>query len=128
MKKNHPVQTIFNTRKLKSCLHGLKSTFDKDLKSHVVYELTCNVCNSIYVGQRCWHITTRVAEHVMVDSPMGLYAIECNGAKTAFQWKILDQCSNQSKLMTLEALYIKTLKPVIDTRDKYQTRELTLKA
>ena len=45
--------------------------------------------------------------------------------KTAFQWKILDQCGNQSKLMTLEALFIRTLKPAIDTRDEYRTRELT---
>ena len=58
----------------------------------------------------------------------GVYAIECNGDKTAFQWKILDQCSNQSKLMTLEALYIRTLKPAINTRDEYRTVELTLKA
>ena len=48
--------------------------------------------------------------------------------KTAFQWKILDQCSNLSKLVTLEALYIRTPKPAIKTRDEYRTRELTLKA
>ena len=58
---------------------------------------------------------------------MGIHAIECNG-KTAFQWKILDQCDNQSKLMTLEALFIRTQKPVINTHDEHRTRELTLKA
>ena len=87
-----------------SCLLSLKSSFDNDLKSHVVYELTCNGCKSIYVGQTYRHITTRVAEHAMADSPMGVHAIESNGEKTSFQWKILDQCSNQSKLMTLEVL------------------------
>ena len=51
LNKIHPVQTIFTTRKLKSCLPSLKSSFDKDLKSHVVYELICNGCKSIYVGQ-----------------------------------------------------------------------------
>ena len=127
LNKIHPVQTIFTTRKLRSCFPSFKSSFDKDLKSHVVYELTCNGCKSIYVGQTCRHITTRVAEHAEADAPIGLYAIECNGDKTAFQWKILDQCSNQSKLMTLEALYIRSLKPAINTRDEYRTRELTLK-
>ena len=48
--------------------------------------------------------------------------------KTAFQWKILDQCINQSRLMTLEALYIRTLKSAINKHDEYRTRELTLKA
>ena len=62
------------------------------------------------------------------ESPMGVHAIECNGEKTAFQWKILDQCSNQSKLLTLEALYIRTMKPAINTRDEHRTQELTLKA
>ena len=94
----------------------------------MVFELTCNGYKSIYVGQTCRHITTKVAEHAKSDSPMGTNAIECNGDKTAFQWKTLDQCTNQSKLMTLEALYIKTLKPATNTRDKYLTRELTLKA
>ena len=72
----------------------------------MVYELTCNGCNSIYVGQTCRHITTRVAEHAKADSPVGLHAIECNGDKTAFQWKILDQCGNQSKLMTMKECQI----------------------
>ena len=62
----------------------------------------------------------------MANSPMGVNAIEFNGDKIAFQWKILDQCNNQLKLMTLEALYIRTLKPAIDTRDEYWTQELTL--
>ena len=59
---------------------------------------------------------------------MGMQAIECNIDKTAFQRKILDQCGNQSKLMTLEPLYIRTLKTAINTRDEYRTQELTLKA
>ena len=98
LNKFHPVQTIFTTRKLKSCLPSLKSSFDKDLKSHVVYELTCNGVKSIYVGQTCRHITTRVAKHARAYSPMRVHAIECNGDKTAFQWKILGQCRDQSKL------------------------------
>ena len=84
LNKNHPVQTIFTTRKLKSCLPSLKSSFDMDLKSHVFYEFTCNGCKSIYVGQKCRFITTRVAEHAKADSPMGVHAIECNGDKNSF--------------------------------------------
>ena len=125
LNKIHPVETIFTIRKLNSCLPSLKSSFDKDLKSHVVNEHTCNGCKSIYAGQTCRHIITRVAEHAKANSPMGVHAIKCNVDKTAFQWKILDQCGNQSKLMTLEALYIRTLKPAINKRDEYRTRELT---
>ena len=42
LNKFHPVQTIFTTRKLKSCSLSLKSSFDKDLKSHADFHLTCN--------------------------------------------------------------------------------------
>ena len=59
---------------------------------------------------------------------MGEHAIKCKGDKRAFQWKIIDQCSNQFILMTLEALCIRTLKTAINTRDEYRTRELKLKA
>ena len=123
LNKIHPVLTIFTTRKLKSCLPILKSSFDKDHKSHAVYELICNGCKSISIGQTSRQITTRVAEHAKADSPMRVHVIECNGDKTTFQWKTLDQCSNPSKLMTLEALYIRTLKPAINTRDEYRTQE-----
>ena len=85
LNKIHPVQTVFTTRKLKSCLPTLKSSFDKDLKSPVVYELTCNGCKSIFVGQTCRNISTRVVEHATADSLMGVHAIECNSDKTAFQ-------------------------------------------
>ena len=124
--KIHPVQTIFTTRKLKSCLPSLKCSFDKDLKSHKVYETTCNGCKSIYVRQTCRHITTSLAERAKAGSQVGIN--ECNGNETAFQWKILDHCGNQSKLMTLEALYIRLFKPTIIKRDNYRTRKLTLKA
>ena len=66
-----------------SCLPSLLSSFDMDLKSHVIYELTCNECKSIYVGQTCRRITTRVAEHARADSTMGVHAIEWNADKTA---------------------------------------------
>ena len=59
---------------------------------------------------------------------MGIHAIECNGDTTAFQWKILDQCGNQFKLMTLEGLYIRIMTPAINTSNEYRTRELALKA
>ena len=94
LNRNHPVQKLFTAQKLKSCLPSLKASFHKGLKSHMVYELTCNGCQSIYEGKTCRHITTKVAQHAKADSPMGINAIECKSDKTAPQWTILDQCSN----------------------------------
>ena len=69
-----------------------------------------------------------VAEHVKAYTPMRIHEIERNVNKTVFQWNILDQDGNQSKLMTLEALYIRTLKSAINMRDENLTREMTLTA
>ena len=60
----------------------------------------------------------KVAEHAKVDSPMGIHAFGCNGDKIVFQWKLLDHFGKQSKLLILEALYIRTLKPAINMRDE----------
>ena len=67
LKKFCELQMVFITRKLRSCLPTLKSSFDRDLKSHVVNEIKCNWCGSIYVGQTSGHVTTRVTEHQKKD-------------------------------------------------------------
>ena len=59
LNKIHPVQTIFTTRKLTSCLASFKYSLYEDLKSQVIFDFTCNGCNSIYVGHTWQHITTR---------------------------------------------------------------------
>ena len=68
LKKLCDIQIIFTARKLRTCLPSLKSPFDKNLKSHVVYKVTCNGCSSIYVSQTSRHVTTRISEHQMKDS------------------------------------------------------------
>ena len=127
LKKLCELQVVFTTRKLRSCLPTLKSSFDRDLKSHVVYEIKCNGCGSIYVGQTSRHVTTRITEHQKKDSQVGQHLIECRGATNDIEWRILDACRSVEKLMIIEAIYISKLKPALNTRDEYRGRELTLK-
>ena len=42
LKKLCKLKVVFTTQKLRSCLPILKSSFDRDLKSHVVYEIKCD--------------------------------------------------------------------------------------
>ena len=113
-------------RNLRSCLATLNSSFDRDLKSHVVYEIKYNGCGSIYVGQTSRHVTTGITEQEK-DSQVGQHLIECRGAKNDIEWKILDPCWTVEKLMIIEAIYISMLKPALNTRDEYMGWELTLK-
>ena len=85
------IQIIF-TRKTKTCLTPLKSSFDKNLKSHVVYRITCNGCSSIYFGQTSRHVTTRISENQKKNSPVGQQPIEGCGTAHNIEWEILDAC------------------------------------
>ena len=68
---------------------------------------------------------TRISEHLKKDS--GQHLVECCGTTHNVKWEILDACRGVEKLMTIEAIYIKNLKPQLNTRDEYRGRELKLK-
>ena len=99
-------QIIFTTRKLKTSLPSLKTSFARELRSKVVYKLTCKGCNSTYVGQTVRPLATRVDEHRKGDSPVGQHLLECNkevGGTAELKSEIIDQRANTHKLLTLEA-------------------------
>ena len=118
-------QIIFTTRKLKTCLPSLKTSFARELRSKVVYKLTCSGCNSTYVGQTVRHLATRINEHRKGDSPLGQHLLECNkevGGTAELKSEIIDQTANTHKLLTLEALHIWRERPKINTRDEFRSR------
>ena len=104
LKKLRELQVVFTTRKLRLCLPILKSSFVIDLKSHVVYEINCNGCWSIYVGQTSRHVTTRITEHQKKDSQVAQHLVEFRGATNDIEWKILDACRTVEKLMIIKAI------------------------
>ena len=112
-------QKIFTTRKVKTCLPSLKTSFARELRSKVVYKL-----------QTVRHLATRVDEHRKGDSPVGQHLLECNkevGGTAELKSEIIDQTANTHKLLTLEALHIWRERPKINTREEFRSRELTLK-
>ena len=121
------LQVVVTTRKLRSCLPTLKPSFDRDLKSHVVYVIKRNGCGFIYFWQTSRHVTTRITEHQKKDSQVGQHLVECLGATNDIEWKILDACRTLEKLMIIESIYISKLKPALNTSDVFRGRELTLK-
>ena len=54
---------IYTSRKLKTCLPSLNSSFDQHPKSHVIYEIICSECDFTKLGQFAEQITTRMVEH-----------------------------------------------------------------
>ena len=115
-------QIIFTTKKIKTCMPSLKSSFSSELKSKVVYRLECWGFKSVYVGQTIRHLTTRTEEQGKEDTPVGQPIKQCGseGGKSEFKWKTIDQASSSIKLLTLEAMHIRKERPAINTRDELE--------
>ena len=123
------VQVFFTTRKLESCLPSLKSLFLNDLESRVVYEQSCSGCTSSYVGKTVRHLTTRIEEHKKADSPVGFHLQQCQfeGNSAALSWEFIYTSHNQTNLLLLEEIHIRKVKPGLNTRNEFRSRELKLK-
>ena len=122
-----PCTIVMTLRKLKTVLPSLKPSVEKMFKSGVVYKLTCPRCNACYVGQTSRHLQSRFKEHKR-GGPMKLHLNECNVNITDENVDILQTTSRgESHLLTLEALNIREIKPSINTKDEYRSRELTIK-
>lgn len=125
---NAPCKIVTTIRKMKTVLPSLKAPVDKALRSGLVYKITCSRCQSCYVGQTTRHLLVRVREHKRSGTPVESHFCACNTDVTMDDVNII-ATSNKSvyKLMTLEALFIRSIKPSINTKDEYKSRTLTIK-
>ena len=118
---------IFTLKKLKTALPPLKEPVPSLLKSGVVYQLECPSCKAGYVGETLRHLTHRFREHRINEGPLRRHLKNCNTDLQIDNVKILATASNQEKLMTLEALFIRDLKPSLNTKDEFKSRKLRIK-
>ena len=59
--------------------------------------------------------------------PMNSHFDVYDGTPDESMVNILGKANSLPKLLTLEALFIKELKPLLNTKDEFRSRELTLK-
>ena len=97
------------------------------LHNNVVYKISCPRCESSYVGQTTRHLQQRFREHIGNKGPVKSHFEICNLAPNENVISILSRNNNSEHLLTLEALFIKEIDPVINTKDEYRSRTLTLK-
>ena len=115
-------------RKLKTVMPSLKPPVEKALRSGVVYQISCPRCKACYVGQTGRHLTTRFKEHQSKKGPVKTHFSECGVPLELDMVEILasSQRSEQHRL-TLEALFIREIKPSLNTKDEYRNRELRIR-
>jgi len=125
---NAPCKVILTLRKLKTVLPSLKAPVEKALQSGVVYQITCSRCEARYVGQSIRHLITRIKEHSRVSSPVGIHFKKCQSSISINDdVKIIAKSKSQRQLLIEEALYIKQLKPSINTKEEYKSHTLVIK-
>ena len=124
---NAPCRVIFTLRKLKTVLPSLKPPIDQLLKSKVVYQIKCPGCNASYVGQTCRHLTTRLNEHLTRKGPVKEHLKLCQNSINEQCIRILTSThKGESTLLTLEALWIREIRPTLNTKDEFKSRELII--
>ena len=123
-----PCRVIMTLRKLKTVMPSLKPPVEKALRSGVVYQISCPRCKACYVGQTGRHLTTRFKEHQSKKGPVKTHFSECGVPLELDMVEILasSQRSEQHRL-TLEALFIREIKPSLNTKDEYRNRELRIR-
>ena len=127
-KLDTPCKVIFTLRKLKTVMPSLKAPVDKSLRSKVVYQISCPCCAACYVGQTSRHLLYRIKEHQRQSSPVGAHFRLCNVVVTMDDVKIIaSTCKTIGHLMTLEAILIDKIKPLLNTKDEYRSRALVIK-
>ena len=128
---NAPCTVVFTLRKMKTTLPSLKVEVEKALKSRIVYKISCPRCASCYVGQTDRHLLVRFKEHLRPSQPLGKHVRQCETSvdfndKSAVS--ILHATHGSIlQLMTHEALWIREIKPSINTKDEYKRRKLTIR-
>ena len=117
-----------DVRKLKTLMPSLKSQVPNELRSRVVYHISCPGCQSSYVGCTIRHMYARLSEHGSTNQPVGKHFHQCIGSKPELEdVRILQQTPRTvDYLLALESLYIKDMKPNLNTKDEYRSRRLTL--
>ena len=119
---------------MKQVLPPLKIGTDKSLSSNIVYDYNCSHCKEVsYTGMTERHFKVRISEHKSKggkQSPIRAHTLDCYaGEPHEEDFKILRRVSKPSVvyLAVMEALYIRELKPVLNTKDEFKGRMLRIK-
>ena len=116
--------------KIENCFTNPEIINKRDLQSRVVYKLTCPGCNTCYVGQTTQHLLTQFREHKNDNSgAVFKHFQECLGTRLNVEdiEVLYKGPKNYDTLLAIEALFIREIKPKFNTKDKYRSRELTIK-
>ena len=110
----HPVYT---SRKIGSNIKPKESKPPIVNQQCVVYHFKCDLCDADYVGYTCRHLYQRIEEHK--GSVIGKHVRDQHGRDPrdiSRSFKILRKCQSKFDCLIYEMLFIKELKPTLNTQ------------
>ena len=113
---NLTIKLAFGSFKVKNLIK-VKDSVPRSLRSRVVYKFRCAGCNSVYVGETCRHISTRVREHLCTDKNSHIYKHlqsykTCEDSCDESCFKVIDSAKTYHQLKFKEALHICGMGPI----------------
>ena len=111
------LEPVFVSRKLENDLKPREVKPSIVNQQCVVYHFSCDLCDADYVGYTARHLFQRVAEHK--NSAIGKHFLEVHGNKHLLNeghFKILRKCQSKFDCLIFEMLFIKKIKPCLNTQ------------
>ena len=111
------LQPVFVSKKLGQDLKPKEIKPSIVNKQCVVYRFSCDLCDTDYVGYTARHLHQRIAEHK--NSAIGRHFLEAHGNNNLLkenQFTVLRKCQNKFDCLVFEMLFIKILKPNLNTQ------------
>ena len=111
------LEPVFVSRKLENDLKPREVKPSIVNQQCVVYHFSCDLCDADYVGYTARHLFQRVAEHK--NSAIGKHFLEVHGNKHLLNeghFKILRKCQSKFDCLVFEMLFIKKIKPCLNTQ------------
>ena len=130
-KENFNIKLVFNSFKIKNYF-SYKDPIRDDLKSFLVYKVTCASCSSSYIGETCRHFKTRIEEHIKKDNKSHIFkhlhsTTTCSDSYNSLCFKIIDKANSKFDLKIKEALHINWRKPNLNAQQNHLALTLSLK-
>ena len=124
------IKVVFKSTTRLSIFFRFKGKVLFNLRSNVVYKLSCGRCNGTYYGETCRHLNVRVDVHSGVSLLTGKklkakaaaavkdHMLFCDHVVSLGDFKILARSKSESHLKINESLLISHEKPEFDRNEK----------
>ena len=116
--KSTNIKILFSPFKVGD-LFSVKESEPKYLRSFVVYRFTCSGCNASYIGETTRHLSTRIKEHLEIDSKSHIFKHlninrNCEELGDTASFEIIDSATSSYRLKLKEAMHITWEKPSLN--------------